>query len=183
MMPALRPTTGPQQPIFQDLKLRDKKQRIVAVIGASQCSAQESRLAEDVGRELAKNGAAVICGGLTGVMEAVCRGASECGGLTIGVLPGDTSESANTFVKLPIVTGMGYARNVIIVKSADAAIAIGGGYGTPSEIAFARQRHLRVVGLGTWEISRAGELDDTIMRAASAKEAVALALSDEERKK
>jgi uncharacterized protein (TIGR00725 family) len=151
------------------------------VIGASQCSALESRLAEDVGRELAKSGAAVICGGLTGVMEAVCRGASECGGLTIGILPGDRSESANAFVKMPIVTGLGHARNVIIVKSADAAIAIGGGYGTLSEIAFARQRNLRVIGLNTWEISRAGATDNTIMRAASAKEAVEMALSGEER--
>jgi uncharacterized protein (TIGR00725 family) len=156
--------------------LQDKK-TIIAVIGAAKCSSQESVWAEEVGEELAKRGAAVICGGLTGVMESVCRGARKAGGLTIGVLPGDIAESANRYVDIPLVTGLGYARNVIVVKSAQAAIAIGGSYGTLSEIAFACQRRIPVIGLDTWEMSRGGKADDTIIRAGSPREAVALALS------
>jgi len=163
--------------------LRDKKQRIIAVIGASKCTAIESKWAEEVGRELANNGAAVICGGLTGVMEAVCRGAREAGGLTIGILPGDNAEAANAYVDIPVVTGMGYARNVIVVKSAQAAIAIGGSYGTLSEIAYACQRKIPVIGLNTWELARNGDTDNSIIRANSPKEAVALALSLQEGKK
>jgi uncharacterized protein (TIGR00725 family) len=157
--------------------LRRNKQKIIAVIGASKCTAIESEWAEEVGRELANNGAVVVCGGLSGVMEAVCRGASEVGGLTIGILPGDTAEAANAYVDIPIVTGLGYARNVIVVKSAQAAIAIGGSYGTLSELAYACQRKIPVIGLNTWEIARNGEGDNSIIRANSPKEAVALALS------
>jgi uncharacterized protein (TIGR00725 family) len=160
--------------------LGDKKQKIVAVIGASKCTAQESKWAEEVGQELAKNGAAVICGGLTGVMEAVCRGANKAGGLTIGILPGDTAEAANAYVDIPVVTGLGYARNVIVVKSAQAAIAIGGSYGTLSEIAYACQRKIPIIGLNTWEMSRNGNPDISIIRANTPKEAVALALSLQE---
>jgi len=163
--------------------LSEKKQRIIAVIGASKCTDRESEWAEEVGRELAKNGAVVVCGGLTGVMEAVCRGASKAGGLTIGILPGDTAEAANAYVGIPVVTGLGYARNVIVVKSAQAAIAIGGNYGTLSEIAFACQRNIPVIGLNTWEMSRNSDTDNTIIRANSPKEAVALALSLQEGKR
>ena len=155
----------------------DKKQKIVAVIGASKCTAQESKWAEEVGQYLAENGAVVICGGLNGVMEAACRGASNAGGLTIGILPGDTAEAANAYVDIPVVTGLGYARNVVVVKSAQAAIAIGGSYGTLSEIAYACQRKIPVIGLNTWEMSRNGDADNTIIRANSPKEAVSLALS------
>src|SRR4030042_7032865 len=109
----------------------------IAVIGASHCSAEEAANAESVGRELAKRGVGVICGGLGGVMEAVCRGAAAEGGLTIGILPGDSPRDANPYVKIPIVTGLGYARNSIVVKSPQAVIAVGGSYGTLSEIAFA----------------------------------------------
>lgn len=158
-------------------RLQDKKLKIVAVIGASRCSSEETLWAEEVGRELAKNQAAVVCGGLTGVMEAVCRGASKAGGLTIGILPGDNPEAANRYVGIPIMTGLGYARNVIVVKSAQAAIAIGGSYGTLSEIAFARQRNIPVIGLNTWELSRNGTADKTIIQAKSPREAVELALS------
>lgn len=163
--------------------MADKKQIIVAVIGASKCTARESKWAEEVGRDLAKNGAAVVCGGLTGVMEAVCRGASEAGGTTIGILPGDSAEAANAYVSIPIVTGLGYARNVIVVKSAQAAIVIGGSYGTLSEIAYACQRKIPVIGLNTWEMSRNGHADNSIIRVNSPKEAVALALSLQEGKK
>ncbi len=87
--------------------MQDKTQRIIAVIGASKGSTQEAKWAEEVGRELAKNGAAVVCGGLTGVMEAVCRGASKAGGVTIGILPGDSAEAANRYVRIPIVIRLG----------------------------------------------------------------------------
>ena len=148
----------------------------VAVIGASQCTPKEAGVAEEVGRELARRGAVLVCGGLGGVMEAACRGASKAGGRTIGILPGNSPEDANPFVQFPIVTGMGYARNVIVVKSARAAIAIGGGYGTLSEIAHALQNHIPVVGLGTWELARNGREDNSIVPAATPQEAVDKAL-------
>ena len=149
---------------------------LVAVIGASQCTPREAGVAEEVGGELARRGAVLVCGGLGGVMEAACRGASKAGGRTIGILPGNSPEDANPFVQFPIVTGMGYARNVIVVKSARAAIAIGGGYGTLSEIAHALQNHIPVVGLGTWELARNGREDNSIVPAATPQEAVEKAL-------
>ncbi len=106
--------------------------RIIAVIGGSDASPEEISLAEDVGRGLAKQGAVLVCGGLGGVMEAACRGSSLGGGVTVGILPGDSAKAANPYVQIPIVTGMGYARNVVVVKSAHAIIAIGGSYGTLS---------------------------------------------------
>ena len=123
------------------------KQKFIAVIGASQASASEMKTAELVGREIAKSGAALVCGGMGGVMEAACKGAGQEGGITIGILPGDNRLSANEFVKIPIVTGIGYARNVAVVKSAQAVIAIGGSYGTLSEIgrASCRERVLVTV--------------------------------------
>ena len=125
---------------------------IIAVIGTRQPSPEESKLAEEVGRELAKNGVALICGGLGGVMEDACRGACAEGGLTIGVIPGDDRKSANPYVQIPIVTGIGYARNVIIIKSAQAIIAVGGGYGTLTEIGYALDSKKPVIGLKTWKI-------------------------------
>ena len=101
----------------------------IAVIGAAQASKRELGLAEEVGRELAKREAILVCGGLGGVMEAACRGATSEGGMTIGILPGESRSSANKYVQFPIVTGMGYARNVAVVKSAQAVIAIDGNYG------------------------------------------------------
>ncbi|MFA5367301.1 MAG: TIGR00725 family protein, partial [Dehalococcoidia bacterium] len=91
-----------------------KDKLFISVIGASKCSAKEAGLAEEVGRELAKHGAVVICGGLTGVMEAACRGARAEGGLTVGILPGNNRKDANRYVTIPIVTGIGYARNSIV---------------------------------------------------------------------
>jgi len=151
--------------------------KIIAVIGGSQCSAQEAEVAEAVGRELAKQGAIVICGGLGGVMEAACRGASTAGGTTIGILPGDNRQVANPFVQIPIVTGLGYARNVIIAKSAQAVIAVGGSYGTLSEISHALQSDIPVIGLNTWSLSRNGQPDNSIIPAQSPAAAVEKALS------
>jgi uncharacterized protein (TIGR00725 family) len=109
-------------------------------------------VAESVGRELASRGAVLVCGGLGGVMEAACTGAKEGGGTTIGILPGTDRAAANAFVDFAIPTGLGEARNALVVRAADALIAIGGGYGTLSEIAFALKAGKPVVGLGTWEI-------------------------------
>lgn len=156
--------------------MSEKRKKIIAVIGGSQPSPEEDRLAEEVGRLLAKNGVILICGGLGGVMEAACRGASIEGGLTIGILPGDTPQSANPCVQIPIVTGIGYARNIAVVKSAQAVIAVGGSYGTLSEIAHARQANVPVIGLNTWQLSRDGQVDTSIIPAKNAKEAVDKAL-------
>lgn len=154
-----------------------KKPKFIAVIGGSRCSPEEAELAEAVGREIAKNEAILVCGGMGGIMEAVCRGASSEGGITIGILPGENSRLANPYVQIPIVTGIGYARNVIVVKSAHAVIAIGGNYGTLSEISHALQSNIPVIGLNTWLLSREGQVDSSIIPAQSPAEAVAKALN------
>ncbi len=155
----------------------EKRKIIIAVIGGGQPTPEETRLAQDVGREIARQGSILICGGLGGVMEAACKGASLEGGLTIGILPGDSSRAANPFVQIPIVTGVGYARNISVVKSAQAVIAIGGSYGTLSEIAHARQSDIPVIGLNTWSLSKQGQPDNSIILAKDATEAVEKALS------
>ena len=157
--------------------MSEKRKKIIAVIGAGQPSAEEARLAEEVGRELVKQGAMLVCGGLGGVMEAACRGASLEGGVTIGILPGDSPQAANPYVQIPIVTGMGYARNISVVKSAQAVIAIGGSYGTLSEIAHALQSNIPVIGLNTWALSRNGQQDNSIIPAQDPAKAVNKALS------
>ncbi len=155
----------------------EKKRKIIAVIGGSEPSAEEAKLAEKVGYELASQGATLVCGGLGGVMEAACRGASSVGGVTIGILPGDNARAANPYVQIPIVTGIGYARNISVVKSAQAVIAIGGSYGTLSEIAHALQGGIPVIGLNTWSLSRNGQTDNSIIQAQSPTEAVNKALN------
>ena len=157
--------------------MSDEKKRFVAVIGGGQCSAQEAKLAEAVGSELAKRGAILVCGGLGGVMEAACKGASSEGGMTIGILPGDNYQAANPYVQIPIVTGMSYARNIAVVKSARAVIAIGGNYGTLSEISHALQSGIPVIGLNTWSLSRNGQPDNSVIPAQNAVEAVDKALA------
>jgi len=157
--------------------MSEKKKRFIAVIGGGQCSKGEARLAEEVGRELAKRGAILVCGGLGGVMEAACKGASSEGGVTIGILPGDNRQLANPHVQIPIVTGMGHARNIAVVKSAEAVIAICGSYGTLSEIAHALQSGIPVIGLNTWSLSRNGQPYNSIIPAQSPAEAVNKALN------
>ncbi len=156
--------------------LEDNK-RFIAVIGGSQCSSQEARLAEEVGRELARRGVILVCGGLGGVMEAACRGASSEGGVTIGILPGESRQAANPYVQFPIVTGIGYARNAAVVKSAQAVIAISGSYGTLSEISYALQNGIPVIGLNTWSLSKNGQQDNSIILAQNPAEAVDKALN------
>ncbi len=153
------------------------KTRFIAVIGGGQCSREEAQLAEEVGRELAREGIILVCGGLGGVMEAACRGASSEGGITIGILPGDSRQTANRYVQIPIVTGLGYARNLAVVKSAQAVIAIDGSYGTLSEISHALQSGIPVIGLNTWSLSRNDQQDNSIIPAQNAVEAVNKALS------
>jgi len=153
------------------------KNKFIAVIGGGQCSSQEARLAEEVGRQLARQGAILVCGGLGGVMEAACRGASSEGGVTIGILPGENRQAANPYVQIPIVTGIGYARNVAVVKSAQAVIAVGGSYGTLSEISHALQGGIPVIGLNTWSLSRNGQEDNSIIPAQDPAEAVNKALN------
>jgi len=152
------------------------KKKFIAVIGGSQCSKEEAKLAEAVGRELARRGAILVCGGLSGVMEAVCKGAQSEGGITIGILPGDNRQAANPYVQIPIVTGIGYARNAIVVKSAQAIIAIDGNYGTLSEISHALQNGIPVIGLNTWALSKNGQPDNSIILAQDPTEAVDKAL-------
>lgn len=124
----------------------------MAVIGASQATDADVADAEQVGRLLAAAGAIVVCGGRGGVMAAVSRGAASAGGTVIGMLPGDGRADANEWVTVSIPTGMGELRNGLIVRTAEAIIAVGGAYGTLSEIALGLQAGLEVCGLHTWEI-------------------------------
>lgn len=154
-----------------------EKKRFIAVIGGSDCTPEEARLAEEVGRELARKDVILVCGGLDGVMEAACKGTSAGGGLTIGILPGGSRQTANPYVQIPVVTNLGEARNVIVVKSAEAVIAIGGGYGTLSEIGHALRNGTPVVGLNTWSLSRNDRPDNSIVLAKNPADAVNKALN------
>ena len=116
----------------------------------------------------------VVCGGLSGVMEAACRGAHEAGGTTVGILPGADRSAANPWVDVAVPTGLGEARNALVVRAADAVLAVGGEYGTLSEIAFALKAGKPVVGVGTWELGRE---PDPITRARDGAEAATLALA------
>ena len=149
---------------------------MIAVIGENDPPPDLARLAEAVGAEIAAAGAVLVCGGLGGAMEAACRGAQRRGGVTIGILPGTRAEDANPYVTYPIPTGLGHARNILVARSARAVIAIGGKFGTLSEIAFAKIEGIPVIGLATWHLTREGLEGDPILRARDAKEAVALAL-------
>jgi uncharacterized protein (TIGR00725 family) len=148
----------------------------IAVVGPDAASPEEVSLARAVGAGLAQLGATVVCGGLGGVMEGACRGAREAGGRTVGILPGADRAAANAFVDVAIPTGMGELRNGLVVRAADAMIAIGGAFGTLSEIALALKGGCPVVGLGTWELARRGQLDRSIVLAATPQDAVERAL-------
>jgi hypothetical protein len=138
----------------------DKSKKIVAVIGGRDVVPGLLAVAEDVGKRLAEEGFTVMTGGLTGVMEAASKGAAKAGGLTLAILPGDDRASANKYVTISVATGMGIARNVIIAKTADALIAVGGQYGTLSEIAHALQLGKPVAGIGSWDIDGVEAVDD-----------------------
>ena len=150
---------------------------IISVIGAGAPTPEIAELAEQVGIELAKRGVVVACGGLGGVMEAVCRGAKSAGGTTIGILPGDDPREANLWVDLPICTGVGFARNVIVVKTGRSVIAVGGAYGTLSEIAHALGDGIPVVALKTWTFGRNGQEDGSMIQAEDPIDAVEKAVN------
>lgn len=132
--------------------MKMKRRLQIGVIGASHCDSEIAELAYQVGREIGKRGAILLCGGLGGVMESSARGISEVGGIAIGIIPTYSKDDANKFIGITITTGIGHARNVIIVSSSDGLIAIGGEYGTLSEIAFALKMNKPIVGLKTWDI-------------------------------
>ena len=153
---------------------------IISVIGSSSAKPEHLALAEELGRELARRGIMVACGGMTGVMEAVCRGAKAQGGTTIGILPGRRGSPHNSHVDIPVFTTLGYARNIIVVHTGEACIAVGGAFGTLSEIAYALDAKIPVVGLSTWELTVKGDGDpvvDGIIPADSPADAVDKALA------
>ncbi len=140
----------------------------IGVIGGREVGDELLRFAEEVGREIALRKAVLICGGLGGVMEAACRGAKLAGGMTVGILPTANIEDANPYVDIAIPTNMGIARNAIIINSSDGVLAIGGKYGTLSEMAFAKQLDVPLVSLRSWQF------DDTILTSDSPRTAVEL---------
>ena len=148
---------------------------LIAVVGGGATGVEEESLAEEVGRLLAERGAIVVTGGLGGVMAAACRGAKEAGRLTIGLLPGADPATANEWVDVAIAPGMGEGRNVLVARAAAAVIAIGGEFGTLSEIALALKLGRPVIGIETWEMTRSGLSLDPILRAKDAAQAVELA--------
>ncbi len=148
----------------------------IGVLGPGTASAQTLAVAEEVGAEIARRGAVLVCGGLDGVMAAAARGANRAGGLTVGILPGIDAQEANEYIDLPIVTGMGEARNVLVVRSSNAVIAIAGSYGTLSEIAFALKLGVPVVGMGTWQLRDPNGNEPPIIKANSPRDAVERAL-------
>jgi len=143
---------------------------VIAVVGGGECTGEIEKIAEAVGEEIAESGAILICGGKGGVMEASCRGAKQKGGVTIGILPSMNDRDANPYIDIPIVTGIGYARNMIIALTADVLIAVSGKYGTLTEIAYGLHFNKPVIALQSWDF------DEKIIKAATPKEAVALAL-------
>lgn len=149
---------------------------IVAVVGGGLVETDVEAVAEEVGRLLAERGAIVLTGGLGGVMAAASRGAAKAGGTTVGVLPGDDRADANEWVGVAIATGMGEARNALVARAADAMIAVGGEFGTLSEIALALKLGRPVIGIDTWEMRRSGVTLDPILRARDAAHAVELVL-------
>jgi hypothetical protein len=151
---------------------------VVTVIGAADATREEAAAAERVGQLLAERGAIVVCGGRGGVMEAVCRGAASHGGTTVGILPGSETGEGNAFLTIALPTGMGQARNAIVVLAGRAVIAIGGSAGTLSEIGLALKAGKRVIGLGTWNAHDARGVPAGILEASSPEQAVSLALEN-----
>jgi uncharacterized protein (TIGR00725 family) len=150
----------------------------VAVVGGGHAPPEECDQAARVGRALAEAGVVVVCGGLGGVMEAACRGARDGGGTSVGILPGADRDNANTYVDVALATGMGEGRNVLVVRNADAVVAVGGEFGTLSEVALALQAGISVIGLGTWELAKGGRPVPGVMPASSPEQAADLAIRE-----
>ncbi|MCK5032308.1 MAG: TIGR00725 family protein [Calditrichia bacterium] len=140
--------------------------KLIAVIGAGDCEPEIYDQAYELGQLLSENGFTVVCGGLGGVMEAVCKGIKSKNGTTIGILPGNGTSEANQYVDFGVATGMGIGRNIIIIRSASVVIAVNGKFGTLSEVAFALQLNKPVIGLNTWDVS------DQILEVKSPQEAL-----------
>ncbi len=128
------------------------RKKVVSVVGGHSCNKEVEQIAQELGEKLAKVVDILVCGGLSGTMKAVCSGFKAAGGLTIGVLPGYDKNDANAFVDISIPTGMGLARNVLVVKSADVVVALPGEMGTLSEIAYCLQFGIPVISLNSWDI-------------------------------
>ena len=152
------------------------KEPYVAVVGPSAGTPTELALGEAVGRGLAEAGAVLVCGGMGGVMEAAAGGAMKAGGKTVGILPTSSRLEGNPYLTIAVATGMGEARNAIVVRTADAVIAVAGEFGTLSEIALALKMGKPVVGLGTWELAKDGEPVEAIVRSDTPADAVSTAL-------
>ncbi len=133
--------------------MAEKGQPFIAVIGAGKCSKKMKDLAEEVGKAIADKGGVLICGGLGGIMEAAAKGVKSKKGITIGILPGDDREEANEFIDYAIPTGIGEARNLVVIKAADAVIALPGKFGTLSEMAFCMKLGKPLISLSAWNIS------------------------------
>ena len=146
------------------------------MVGGGEAPHEVCRAAEVVGAALARGGAVVVCGGLGGVMEAACRGARGEGGTTVAVLPGDDRRAANPFAEVAVATGMGEARNAVVVRTADAVVALAGEFGTLSEIALALRLDKPVVGLSTWELALGGRAVEAVVRVDDPEQAARLAL-------
>ncbi|MBU0600316.1 TIGR00725 family protein [bacterium] len=144
----------------------------IGVIGAGVCSQELAKLAYEVGYYIGQSKAILICGGLGGVMEEACRGAKDAGGVTVGVLPGLSSTDSNPYLDVKMVTALNEARNLIIVRSSQAIIAISGEYGTLSEIAFALKFKIPIIGLKTWNLGS----NVPLLKAKTPQEAIQLAL-------
>jgi uncharacterized protein (TIGR00725 family) len=155
---------------------------MIAVCGPGEASEDEIRIAESIGVEIARAGHALVCGGRGGVMAAACRGAKRAGGATIGIIPGYDRREANAWVDYVVCTGLGQARNALVVASGESVVAVGGGFGTLSEIGLALKLGKRVVAVESWELEEARLLHfrkdrARYLRARTAREAVALALA------
>jgi len=147
----------------------DTRKKIrIGVIGGSRPQKKFLRVSFEIGKLLAGRGAILVCGGLGGIMEEAARGAKLAGGLTIGILPGNSPNDANPYIDVPIATGLGYTRNSLVAMNADVLIAVDGEYGTLSEIAYGRIYGKKIIGLGSWDI-------EGVVPVASAEEAVGLA--------
>ncbi len=158
------------------------KKLFISVIGESKISKKNKAIAERVGELLAEAGAIVFCGGTSGVMKAVCKGVKKGGGITVGILPGSKRKQANQYVDIPVVTGVGYARNKYVVKSGQAVIAIGGSYGTLNEMSFALGYKIPLFGINTWELYKKDHKKPPIKYCKTAEQAVSLAVKAAKRR-
>lgn len=153
------------------------RQLYIAVVGASAATPAEHALGEEVGRLIAERGGILVCGGLGGLMEAAAGGCAAAGGTAIGILPTPDRAEANPYLTVAVATGMGEARNAIVVRTADAVVAIGGEFGTLSEIALALKMGKPVVGLGTWELAKKGARVEAFVTATTPEDAVTTAMA------